>query len=103
MFDFNNQDKKNKYYQRAQEFLEENELESFVIDRAQFGVKQNTYARINLEPFSKKTVTKDELARAKATKPFVVVCDRYSRRNPAAATPLRETAYLLFELDVEDR
>lgn len=103
MFDFNNQSKKDKYYARADAFLKENQLECFVIDKCAFGVIQNTYARINLEPFSKKTVTKDELARAKATKPFVVVCDRYSKRNPASATPLRETAYLLFELDVEDR
>ena len=103
MFDFDNQEKKNKYYVRAAAYLKENNLECFAIDRSAFGVIRNTYARINLEPFSKKTVTKEELARAKATKPFVVVCDRYSRRSPATANPLRETAYLLFELDPEDR
>ncbi len=103
MFDFNNQKKKDKYYDRAQRFLEEQELRCFEIDRAQFGVKQNTYARIDLLPFTKKTVNRHELAKAKELKPFVVVMDRYTKVQHMQGLPLREKAYLLFELDAEDR
>lgn len=103
MFDFNNNERKAKYYARAEAFLKENNLECFSIDRARFGVIKNTYARIDLEPFSKKTVTREELARAKATKPFVVVNDRYTKVSPMRGESLRENAYLIFELDAEDR
>ncbi len=103
MFDFNNQEKKDKYYRRAQEFLQEHELECFVIDRMQFGVKKNTYARIDLELFSRKTVSRSELLKAKRLEPFVVVRDRYTRRRPMEAETTKEKAYLLFELDEEDR
>lgn len=103
MFDFSNQDKKEKYYKRGEAFLMENELTCFTVDRNSFGVMQNIYARINLEPFSRKTVTKEELLRAKQTKPFVTVNDRFTRRNPMNASSLRENAYLVFELDEEDR
>ena len=103
MFDFNNHEKKTKYYNRAETFLKENNLDCFVVDRTRFGVMKNTYARIDVEPFSKKTVTREDLKRAKDTKPFVVINDRYSRNPSMLGRPLRENAYLLFELDMEDR
>lgn len=105
MFDFSNQDKKEKYYKRGEVFLKENDITCFSVDRNSFGVMQNVYARINLEPFSRKTVSKEELQRAKSTKPFVVVNDRFTsiRPNPMKDSPLRENAYLVFELDEEDR
>ena len=103
MFDFDNKEKKAKYYARAQAFLQENEIECFVIDKDRFGIKQNTYVRIDLEPFSKKTVSKDELCRAKQLKPFVVINDRFTRNRLMQGTSIRETAYLLFEIDEEDK
>lgn len=101
MFDFTDE-KKKKYFERAEQFLKENDLECFEIDKASFGVMQNLYAKITLQPFTKKTVSKEHLARAKTYAYVVVVNDRYSRKNSMEAMPLRENAYLKLPLDSED-
>lgn len=101
MFDFTDE-KKQKYYTRAEQFLKENDLECFGIDRSKFGVMGNRYTRIALHPFTKKTVSREELARAKTFAYVVVVNDRYTRKNSMEAAPLREKAYLKLPLDEED-
>lgn len=101
MFDFIEENKQ-KYYIRAEQFLHENDLECFEIDKTQFGIIGNQFAKIALEPFSKKTVSKEQLARAKTYSYVVVVNDRYTRKSGMEVMPLKENAYLKLPLDEED-
>ena len=101
MFDFSDE-KKQKYFERAEQFLQENDLSCFQIDKVQFGIIGNRFAKIILQPFTKKTVNRSQLAHAKTFECVVIVNDRYTRNKGMEAKPLHENAYLKLPLDEED-
>ena len=102
MFDFA-KDRKEKYYKKAEEILSEAGLNCFVINRDCFAIVKNKEVKIYFIPFSKKTVSNEELARAKRIKNLHVVNDRNSKHDPLIGRPIRENAYILFEMDEEDK
>lgn len=95
---------KEKYFQRAALFLQENNLECFLLDKERFSVQISACkVNIHLVPFSSKTVTKEKLAKAKLLERFIVINDRYTKPKKGECGVLRENAYILLDLDEEDK
>lgn len=95
---------KEKYFQRANLLLQENGLGCFLLDKERFSVQISARkAKIHLIPFSSKTVTKEELSKAKLLDCFIIINDRYTKRKKGECGALRENAYILLDLDEEDK
>ena len=103
MFDFS-PEKKDKYYARGEQYLEDNAITYLHIDKTQFGVNGRTHeVRLYLIPFYRKTVTKAQLQHAKGLENIVITNDRFSRHKQGMPNPLRENGYIRLPLDEEDR
>ena len=103
MFDFS-PEKKDKYYARGEQYLEDNAITYLQIDRSRFGVCGRAHeVHLYLVPFYRKTVTKAQLQHAKGLENIVITNDRFSRHKPGTPYPLRENGYVRLLLDEEDR
>ena len=102
MFSFEDKAKE-KYYQKAEEKLREAGLDIFEVDRKQITVLKNEQVRIYLVPWSRHSVTREELGRLKAIENFVVVRDRYKKAKKGETKQQTELGYFLIDLEEEDR
>ena len=103
MFDFSDENKK-RYYDKAEEYLKENGLECFEIDRSKIRVKsKEEEVHVFVIPFSKRQVTGEELRKAKQLKRFVSINDRFTKPKRGVAEPIRENAYIKFEIIDNDK
>lgn len=102
MFDFS-EEKKEKYYLRAEMYLQENRLSCLKVDRDKFTVQGKEHlAKVYFVSFSKKTVTKKELEKAKTLDKIVITNDRTTKPKPGKPESIRENGYVELELDEED-
>lgn len=102
MFDLSDE-KKEKYYARAEEYMQENKMTGFEIDRDRFYALNSTHqVGIYFVPFYPKKVTKKELMYAKTLDKVVITNDRFSPRKKGASASMRENGYILLEMDEED-
>lgn len=102
MFSFEDKTKE-KYYQKAEEKLREAGLDIFEVDRKQITVLKNEQVRIYLVPWSRHSVTRDELGRLKSIESFVIVRDRYQKAKKGKVAPQTELRYFLMDLEDEDK
>lgn len=87
---------KNAYYKKAEEILKEQNLSSFKIDKDRIGfLSRDMFIKIYFLPFSKKTVSNEELLRAKKVENIVITNDRFSKRKAGEPYPTRENGYIL--------
>lgn len=92
-----------KFYRMAEKYLAENGLECLEINRDMFTYSgREKEVRIHLLPFSKKTVSKEQLLHAKTLKHVVITNDRYSRHKKGTVIQTRENGYVWFEIDKEE-
>lgn len=102
MFNLDQIDKE-KYYQEAEVYLKNNNLECLKIDRDKFSVlTKEGFVKIHFQPFYKKTVSKEQLLRAKRTPRIVITNDRYSSVKKGECGMTRENGHLLITLHKED-
>lgn len=93
---------KESFYQKAEEYLEENGLECMKIDRTKFTYSgRDKEVRVYLLPFNKATVSREKLAHAKALKQVVITNDRYSKAKKGLVVPTRENGYIRFHVEEE--
>lgn len=92
-------EQKATFYKQAEEYLAENDLECLKIDRDRFAYSGKDHiVKIYLLPFNKKTVSREQLARAKTLDKVVIMNDRYSRPKPGTVIPTRENEYIKFDV-----
>ena len=92
-------EQKNAFYDMAEEYLAENDLECLKIDRDRFSYAgKEKIVKIYFLPFNKKTVSREQLARAKTLDKVVITNDRYSRQKPGTVIPTRENGYIKFDV-----
>lgn len=97
------EEQKNKYYERAEKYLAENGLECMQISRSIFTVSgAEGIVKVHLLPFTKDTVSREQLLRAKALKHVTITNDRYSRHKKGTVIQTRENGYVWFEIDKEE-
>ena len=96
-------EQKTRFYDMAEEYLAENDLECLKIDRDRFAYSGKEHiVKIFLLPFNKKTVSREQLARAKEMDNVVITNDRYSRHKPGTVIATRENGYVRFSVNEED-
>lgn len=64
---------------------------------------KNEQVRIYLVPWSRHSVTRDELGRLKSIESFVIVRDRYQKAKKGKVVPKTELGYFLMNLEDEDK
>lgn len=102
MFDFSDENKE-KYYLRAEEYMQVNGMTGFEIDRERFAaLNKDHQVKIYFVPFYPKRVTRKELMHAKKLDKVVITNDRYTPRKKGDAASMRENGYILLEMDEED-
>lgn len=95
MFDFKRESKE-KYFREAEKLLKDKKLDCFQIERDRISIVKDIIVKVYVVPFTKKEVSKEELAAVKAIPEFRVINDRYTRRSKGKDKPVKETGY--FEL-----
>lgn len=99
MFNMDSIDK-SVYYKKAEEFLNEHNLECFKIDKDRFGfLSRDNLIKVYFLPFCKKTVTNKELLKAKEIENIVFTNDRFSKRKAGEPYQTRENGYLLLKME----
>lgn len=94
---------KNKYFREAEKYLKDANLECFKIDRDRFAFMYNDgLIKIYFVPFYKKTVSKEQLLRAKANPQIVITNDRYTPRKRGEPEMTRENGHMLLLAHAED-
>lgn len=102
MFDLSDENKE-KYYARAEEYIQLARMNGFEIDRERFAVLNATHqVRIYLVPFYPKKVTRKDLLHAKQLDKVVITNDRYTPRKKGASASMRENGYILLDMDEVD-
>lgn len=102
MFDFSKETKE-KYFARAEQYIEENQMNGFRIDRDQIAVMNSAHkVKLFFVPFYPRVVDRKDLMRAKKLDKVVITNDRYTPRKPGASASMRENGYILLDLDEED-
>ena len=102
MFDFSDE-KKEKYYARAEAYMKETEMTGFEIDRDRISVNNKEHqVKIYFVPFYPQKVTRKQLQYAKKLDKVVITNDRFSPRKKGAPASMRENGYILLEMDEED-
>ena len=104
MFDFSDE-KKKKYFDRAEETLKAAGFGMLKIDRTKVMVCRNEKIQIHMFPWFKTVLPRERLKDLKAMPEFTVVHDRFSRWKPGQEKPLKgyELGYITLELDECDR
>ena len=94
---------KSKYYREAEQYLREENLDCFKIDKDRFAFLYNDgLVKLYFVPFYKKTVTREQLQRAKKNPLIVITNDRDTKRKKGEPEMTRENGYLLLMAHVED-
>lgn len=96
-------EQKEIYYKMAEEYLVKHNLECIKIDRDKFAYSgKDKIVKISFLPFSKKTVSREQLAYAKTLEHVVITNDRYSRPKKGLVVPTRENGYIKFFVGKEE-
>lgn len=99
MFSFSTEAKE-KYYTRAEQYLVDNGIPCFLIDRERFGyLGREHVAKIYFVLFSSRMV---KLLSLKALDRVTITNDRFSRHKQGESKALRENGYIKLEMDEED-
>lgn len=104
VFDFT-QEKKDKYYNRAQNMLAAAGFGKIKIDRTMITVRGNDTVKIHTVPWNKSILSREKLKELKGLPDFHMVHDRYTKVKPGKQTVPRvyEFGYIELILDEEDR
>lgn len=102
MFDFLKETKE-KYFARAEKYIEENQMNGFRIDRDQIAINNSEHiVKIFFIPFYPKVVSKKALEHAKKLDKVVITNDRFTPRKKGESASMRENGYILLDMDEED-